>query len=302
MSHGLDNLTGLATEGIGLRFLNEEWNDSISNDHPFTIQWNESLDGAQAPELGLFKITYPKDGVIAYELVSNLTGRMNNENATCLWTPSHLDDELYTLWLSSSRDARANWTTSPPWRLKETPRHSHHWAAPIVIPIIVLLAVYTLGLTTCIVYRRRRKARREREKSKGKDLEKDKSSQTHLLGDAERHPSVDTVLTIQSFDDPDEARKPHIWLLTQSASGSLLLSSPSRKNSDATLVSTTTRASDQVLISPISSSEQSLQTPTSIGSDRTLVTLSDPRDQRAVIASKLGRSVRVIIPSDDVQE
>lgn len=71
MSHGLDNLTGPATEGIGLRFLNEEWNDSISNDHPFTIQWNESLDGA--PELGLFKITYPKDGVIAYELVSNLT-------------------------------------------------------------------------------------------------------------------------------------------------------------------------------------------------------------------------------------
>ncbi|KAJ4857006.1 hypothetical protein T069G_07903 [Trichoderma breve] len=197
MSHGLDNLTGLATEGIGLRFLNEEWNDSISNDHPFTIQWNESLDGAQAPELGLFKITYPKDGVIAYELVSNLTGRMNNENATCLWTPSHLDDELYTLWLSSSRDARANWTTSPPWRLKETPRHSPHWAAPIVIPIIVLLAVYTLGLTTCIVYRRRRKARREREKSKGKDLEKEKSSQMHLLGDAERHPSVDTVLTIQ---------------------------------------------------------------------------------------------------------
>lgn len=166
----------------------------------------------------------------------------------------------------------------------------------------MLLAVYTLGLTTCIVYRRRRKARREREKSKGKDLEKDKTSQTHLLGDAERHPSVDTVLTIQSFDDPDEARKPHIWLLTQSASGSLLLSSPSRKNSDATLVSTTTRASDQILISPISLSEQSLQSPTSIGSDRTLVTLSDPRDQRAVIASKLGRSVRVIIPSDDVQE
>ncbi|PNP58832.1 hypothetical protein THARTR1_01080 [Trichoderma harzianum] len=120
MSHGLDNLTGPATEGIGLRFLNEEWNDSISNDHPFTIQWNESLDGTQAPELGLFKITYPKDGVIAYELVSNLTGSMNNENATCSWTPSHLEDELYTLWLSSSRDARSNWTTSPPWRLKET--------------------------------------------------------------------------------------------------------------------------------------------------------------------------------------
>ncbi|UKZ82434.1 hypothetical protein TrVFT333_010223 [Trichoderma virens FT-333] len=164
MSHGLDNLTGPATEGIGLRFLNEEWNDSISNDHPFAIQWNESLDGTQAPELGLFKITYPRDGIVVYELVSNLTDGMNNENATCLWTPRHLDDELYTLWLSSSRDAHSNWTTSPPWRLKEAPRHSLHWAAPIVIPILVLLAVYTLGLTTCIVYRRRRKARREREK------------------------------------------------------------------------------------------------------------------------------------------
>ncbi|KAL7910183.1 hypothetical protein GGI35DRAFT_358310 [Trichoderma velutinum] len=302
MSQGLDNLTGPATEGIGLRFLNEEWNDSISNDHLFTIQWNESLDEAQAPELGLFKITYPKDGVVAYELVSNLTGSMNNKNATCSWTPSHLDDGLYTLWLSSSRDARSNWTTSPPWRLKETPRHSLHWAAPIVIPIIVLLAVYTLGLTTCIVYRRRRKARHEKEESKGKDVEQEKSSQTHLPRDAERHPSVDTVLTIQSLDDLDEVRKPKIWLLTQSASGYLQLSSPSRKNSDATLVSTTTQASDQVLISPISFSEQILQSPISVSSDRTFVTLSNPRDQKAVIAGGRGRSVRVTVPSDDVQD
>lgn len=77
MSHGPDNLTGPATEGTGLRFLNEEWNDSISNDHPFTIQWNESLDEARTPELGLFKITYPKNGVAVYELVSNLTGMYN---------------------------------------------------------------------------------------------------------------------------------------------------------------------------------------------------------------------------------
>jgi hypothetical protein len=77
MSHGPHNFTGPANEGIGLRFLNEEWNDSISNDHPFTIQWNESLDEAQAPELGLFKITYPKNGVVVYELVSNLTGVYN---------------------------------------------------------------------------------------------------------------------------------------------------------------------------------------------------------------------------------
>lgn len=74
MSHRPDHLTGPVTEGIGLRFLNEEWNDSISNGHLFTIQWNESLDEAGSPELGLFKITYPRDGDVVYELVSNLTG------------------------------------------------------------------------------------------------------------------------------------------------------------------------------------------------------------------------------------
>lgn len=68
------NLTGATNEGFGLRFLNEKWNDSISNGHPFTIRWNETLNSTLSPELGLFKITYPKDGVAAYELISNLTG------------------------------------------------------------------------------------------------------------------------------------------------------------------------------------------------------------------------------------
>ncbi|KAL7800077.1 hypothetical protein V8C37DRAFT_4130 [Trichoderma ceciliae] len=303
MSHRPDNLTGLATDGIGLRFLNEKWNDSISNGHPFTIQWNESLDEARAPELGLFKITYPQNGVAVYELISNLTDGMDNENATCMWTPSHLDDELYTLWLSSSRDARSNWTTSPPWRLKESPRYPFHWAAPIVIPIIVLLTVYTLGLTTCIIYRRRRKARGEKEINKGKDLEKEKGNETSsLFGDKGRHPSVDTVITLQSPDDPAEIKKPNIWLLTQSASGSLLLSSPSRKNSDATLVSPTAFYSEPILISPISYSEQTLQSPTNIHCGRTFATLSDPRDQKAVIVGRQGRSVRVVVPSREEQE
>ena len=74
MSHRPDSLTGPVAEGIGIRFLNEEWNDSISNGHLFTIKWNESLDEARSPELGLFKITYPRDGDVVYELVSNLTG------------------------------------------------------------------------------------------------------------------------------------------------------------------------------------------------------------------------------------
>jgi hypothetical protein len=57
----------------GLRFLNDEWNDSISNGDPFTLRWNQSLAKAGA-ELGLFKVIYPADGVIVYDLVANLTG------------------------------------------------------------------------------------------------------------------------------------------------------------------------------------------------------------------------------------
>ncbi|KAL7818298.1 hypothetical protein V8C26DRAFT_53253 [Trichoderma gracile] len=301
MSHRPDQLTGPVVEGIGLRFLNEEWNDSISNGHPFTIQWNQSLDEARSPELGLFKITYPRDGDVVYELVSNLTDGMNNANATCSWTPDHLDDELYTLWLSSSRDFRASWTTSPPWRLKE---HSHHpprrWAAPVVIPILIMLTVYTLGLSLCVIYRRRRNARRERENSEGEDAEKESAESPCLLGDADRHPSVDTTATLTA-DHEKEAKKPQIWLLTHSASGSLLLASPRGKDSDsdATLVSPTSLSSEPLLMSPISLAEQS---PTSMRSERAFIALSDPRDHRAVVASRLGRSLRVIVPSDDVRE
>lgn len=74
MNSGPHNLTGATNEGFGLRFLNDKWNDSISNGHPFTIRWNESLNDALSPELGLFKITYPRNGITAFELISNLTG------------------------------------------------------------------------------------------------------------------------------------------------------------------------------------------------------------------------------------
>ncbi|KAF5130936.1 hypothetical protein E5D57_007285 [Metarhizium anisopliae] len=52
--------------GHGLRFLNEDWNDSISNGNLFTLTWNQSLVKAGA-ELGLFKVTYPADGVVVRE-------------------------------------------------------------------------------------------------------------------------------------------------------------------------------------------------------------------------------------------
>lgn len=52
--------------------MNEDWNESISNGQPFTLRWNESLDGIAA-ELGVFTVAYPQEGLVVYELVSNLT-------------------------------------------------------------------------------------------------------------------------------------------------------------------------------------------------------------------------------------
>ena len=72
MFHGSDGRP--ETEGHGLKFTNEEWNESISNGDPFTLQWNETIEGVDNAQLGIFKVTYPKDGVREYELVSNLTG------------------------------------------------------------------------------------------------------------------------------------------------------------------------------------------------------------------------------------
>lgn len=68
--------TDAAASGLGvhgLRFLNDEWNDSISNGDSFTVRWNQSL-ATLGSGLGVFKVTYPKDGVVVYELISNLTG------------------------------------------------------------------------------------------------------------------------------------------------------------------------------------------------------------------------------------
>ncbi|OTA07263.1 hypothetical protein A9Z42_0081510 [Trichoderma parareesei] len=164
-----------------------------------------------------------------------------------------------------------------------------------------MLTVYTLGLALCVIYRRRRNARRERESSKGDDAEKESAESPCLLGDADRHPSVDTTATLAA-DDEEEVKKPQIWLLTQSASGSLLLASPRGKESDseeATLISPTSLSSEPLLMSPISLAEPS---PTSMRSERAFIALPNPRDHRAVVASRLGRSLRVIVPSDDVRE
>jgi hypothetical protein len=73
MAHQPPVAADYGVNGHGLRFLNDEWNDSISNGDPFTLKWNQTFAKAGA-ELGLFKVLYPADGVTVYNLVANLTG------------------------------------------------------------------------------------------------------------------------------------------------------------------------------------------------------------------------------------
>ncbi|KYK60943.1 hypothetical protein DCS_02083 [Drechmeria coniospora] len=207
---------GTASEigGYRLRFLNDEWNDSISNGEPFTLRWNSSLTKDEST-LELFKVTYPKEGIVLYELVSDLTGAClvcsvtstdlpadgdvdSMSSASCVWTPDGLEPELYTVWLSHGQDAHANWTMSPPWMptnssgiedgKRKTSRHRLHWAAPIIIPVVCLLVLYAICLTTCFVYRRRKKATRERDEATA-----------HR--EAGRNNSVDSATTVLTFTE-----------------------------------------------------------------------------------------------------
>ncbi|KAK8927161.1 hypothetical protein VCV18_003629 [Metarhizium anisopliae] len=111
--------------GHGLRFLNEDWNDSISNGDLFTLTWNQSLVKAGA-ELGLFKVTYPADGVVVYDLVANLTAL-------------HMPNEM----------------------IKSKPRF--RLAAPIAIPLVSLLTLYAISLCIYLAHRRRKREKRDKE-------------------------------------------------------------------------------------------------------------------------------------------
>lgn len=193
--------TAIGIHGHGLRFLNEEWNDSISNGQPFTLKWNQSLvkTGAQ---LGLFKIRYPADGVVVYDLVSNLSGSI--DSVSYKWTPENLGKKLYSLWLSDGQDARPNWAVSPPWIPKEEESKSRlHWAAPIVIPVVSLLVLYAICLSIYLSYRRRKREKREKE-----------DATPHQ--DVSRNNSVDSAITVQTFTETDDTlkSKPSIWLIT----------------------------------------------------------------------------------------
>lgn len=67
--------------GHGLEFTNDKWNESIANGESFTLYWNQSISD-QAAELRLFRILYPEDGVVMFELVSNLTSTYHDLTTT----------------------------------------------------------------------------------------------------------------------------------------------------------------------------------------------------------------------------
>lgn len=70
--HTVSNIT--AGHNHGIRFLNEDWNESISNDQTFLLRWNSSINSNLSKDLGLFKVEYPANGAAVYSLYTNLTG------------------------------------------------------------------------------------------------------------------------------------------------------------------------------------------------------------------------------------
>lgn len=56
----------------GLHFTNDVWNNTIANGKDFTLRWNQTID-AKKGALSLFKVTYPSEGVVVYEVAQNIT-------------------------------------------------------------------------------------------------------------------------------------------------------------------------------------------------------------------------------------
>ncbi|PNY23069.1 Uncharacterized protein TCAP_06978 [Tolypocladium capitatum] len=223
-----------AASGMGghsLRFLNDDWNDSISNGELFTLRWNQSVVKAGS-QLGLFKVTYPQDGVVVYELVTNLTGEFHGHCIVRLYAAgiepglvrhvAHRRPALASqLDRITSLDAQRSWSSffvvhathaafpcvdpSDVNKLK-TAHQKLHWATPIIIPVVCLLALYALCLATCLVYRRRKRARRERE-----------DATPHR--DVGRNGSVNSAITVQTLTETDDGKETpdDVWIFTNSS-------------------------------------------------------------------------------------
>ncbi|PHH69545.1 hypothetical protein CDD82_7695 [Ophiocordyceps australis] len=207
--------------GNGLRFLNDKWNDSISNGDPISLQWNQSLTKPECA-LGLFKIVYPRDGVVEYEMVSNLTDSMGN--MACWWTPQDLGNELYVLWLTTDHYASEAWAISPPWTPKHVAKHNNtSWAAPFVVSVVCMLALYVICLATCLVYRRRRSAKSEPD-------DEYTPANSHVKSDVKRISSLDSTNTdLESLPDRQSGVKerPGMWVTTSGSSSDTAVTSVS---------------------------------------------------------------------------
>ncbi|CAG9940490.1 unnamed protein product [Clonostachys rosea f. rosea IK726] len=194
------DLTGV--EDRGLRFINEDWNGSISNGIPFTLKWNETIDDEDG-ELKLYNVSYPQGGGVSFELVSNLTGSL--ANMSYVWTPKGLNgSDLYAFWVTRQRAHDAEWAVSPPWKISDEPR-GFHWSTPVGVPIVVILGVYFACLISYLVYRRRRKIKRERDRDGSE--EQAEAQDTPDAENADRHPSVSSVATVQTFTQDDSIAK-----------------------------------------------------------------------------------------------
>ncbi|CAI6096625.1 unnamed protein product [Clonostachys chloroleuca] len=189
-------------EDRGLRFTNDDWNGSIANGIPFTLKWNETIDGEDG-ELKLYNVSYPREGGVSFELVSNLTGSLANKSY--VWTPKGLNgSDLYAFWVTRQRAHDAEWAVSPPWKISDEPR-GFHWSTPVGVPIVVILGVYFVCLISYLAYRRRRRIKRERERDGSN--EQAEAQDTPDAENADRHPSVSSIATVQTFTQDDSISK-----------------------------------------------------------------------------------------------
>ncbi|KAJ3491729.1 hypothetical protein NLG97_g5546 [Lecanicillium saksenae] len=208
----------------GLHFTNDAWNNTILNGNEFTLRWNETIDPKKGL-LGLFKVTYPSEGVAVYEAVQNMSKCL--QPTYCKWKPESLGDDLYSFWLANDPAPNASFAISPPWTAKQPKVHSFTWAAPFLVPVCLLLFLYFVCVATCLLYRKRRKARRQREadaraaRRRALSASENEAEESHIMSvrHVNRHGSVDSTMTLEALEPPEDAlTKQDVWLFTTATS------------------------------------------------------------------------------------
>ncbi|ATY64505.1 Tyrosine--tRNA cytoplasmic [Cordyceps militaris] len=208
----------------GLHFTNDAWNNTITNGDDFILRWNETID-AKLGTLGLFKVTYPSDGVVVYEVAQNITSL---QPTYCKWRPESLGDGLYSFWLASDRVSNASFAISPPWTAKQPKVRSFTWAAPFLVPICLLLFLYFACVATCLLYRRRRTAKRQREaaaraarRRRAISASENDAEESYMMSRRRdnRQDSVDSNMTLEPLEPPEDVlTKQGVWLPTTTTS------------------------------------------------------------------------------------